>query len=106
MEPADRAWTLEKGSDLVVQMHLLPAGMPEPVRPVVGLFLTDTPPAHEPFLIRLESKSIDIPAGDAAYVVEDAYVLPADVDVTSIYPHAHYLAKDMQATAVLRDGTT
>jgi tetratricopeptide (TPR) repeat protein len=106
MEPADRAWTLEKGSDLVVQMHLLPAGMPEPVRPVVGLFLTDTPPAHEPFLIRLESKSIDIPAGDAAYVVEDAYVLPADVDVTSIYPHAHYLAKDMQATAVLPDGTT
>src|SRR5580765_5293308 len=106
MEPADRAWTLEKGSDLVVQMHLLPAGTPEPVRPVVGLFLTDTPPAHEPFLIRLESKSIDIPAGDAAYVVEDAYVLPADVDVTSIYPHAHYLAKDMQATAVLPDGTT
>ena len=106
MEPADRAWTLDKGSDLVVQMHLLPAGKPEPVRPVLGLFLTDTPPAHEPFLIRLESKSIDIPAGDAAYVVEDSYVLPADVDVASIYPHAHYLAKDMQATATLPDGST
>ncbi|HUK32351.1 MAG TPA: tetratricopeptide repeat protein [Vicinamibacterales bacterium] len=106
MEPADRAWTLEKGSDLVVQMHLLPSGKPEPVRPVLGLFLTDTKPAREPFLVRLESKSIDIPAGDSAYVVEDSYTLPADVDAISIYPHAHYLAKDMQATATLPDGTT
>src|ERR1043166_2994980 len=104
MEPADRAWTLDKGSDLVVQMHLLPTGTPEPVRPVLGLFLTDTPPAHEPFLVRLESKSIDIPAGQREFVAEDSYVLPADVDATSIYPHAHYLAKDMQAKAILPDG--
>ena len=106
MEPADRAWTLDKGSDLVVQMHLLPTGKPEPVQPVLGLFLSDTPPAREPLLIRLESKSIDIPAGDSTYVVEDTYTLPADVDVTSIYPHAHYLAKDMQAKAILPDGST
>ena len=106
MEPVDRAWTLEKGSDLVVQMHLLPSGKPEPVQPVLGLFLSDTPPAREPLLVRLESKSIDIPAGDSNYIVEDTYTLPADVDVTSIYPHAHYLAKDMQAKATLPDGTT
>jgi len=105
MEPADRAWTLDKGSDLVVQMHLLPTGKPEPVQPVLGLFLSDTPPAREPFLVRLESKSIDIPAGQRDYVVEDSYVLPADVDATSIYPHAHYLATDMQAVATLPDGT-
>ena len=65
MEPADRAWTLDKGSDLVVQMHLLPTGKPEPIQPVLGLFLSSTPPAREPFLIRLESKAIDIPAGRA-----------------------------------------
>jgi len=106
MEPADRAWTLEKGSDLVVQMHLLPSGKAEPVQPVLGLFLTDSAPAREPFLVRLESKSIDIPAGQKEFVVEDSYVLPADVDATSIYPHAHYLAKDMQATATLPDGQT
>jgi Flp pilus assembly protein TadD len=106
MEPPDRAWTLVKGSDLVVQMHLLPAGKPEVIRPVLGLFLSDTASAREPLLVRLESKSIDIPAGDSAYVIEDSYTLPADVDVISIYPHAHYLAKDMQVTAVLPDGTT
>src|SRR4051812_24200307 len=105
MEPAERAWTLDKGSDLVVQMHLLPTGKPETVQPTLGLFLSDTPPAREPFLVRLESKSIDIPAGQPDFAVEDSYVLPADVDATSIYPHAHYLAREMKATATLPDGT-
>ena len=106
MEPADRAWTLAKGSDLVVQMHLLPSGKPEVIRPSIGLFLSDTPPAHEPLPIRLESKTIDIPAGQADYAIQDRYVLPADVDVISVYPHAHYLAHEMKAFATLPDGST
>ena len=105
MEPADRAWTLQKGSDLIVQMHLLPNGKPQLVQPSIGLYLSDTPPLHEPLLIKLESKAIDIPAGDSAYVVEDSYVLPADLDVLSVYPHAHYLARQMLSSATLPDGT-
>jgi tetratricopeptide (TPR) repeat protein len=105
MEPADRAWTLAKGSDLVVQMHLLPGGRPEVVQPSIGLFLSDTPPAHEPLPIRLESKAIDIPPDQADYAIEDRYVLPADVDVISVYPHAHYLAREMKAFATLPDGS-
>ena len=46
MEPADRAWTLERGSDLVVQLHMLPTGAPEVVQPTVGLFFSDTPPTR------------------------------------------------------------
>jgi Flp pilus assembly protein TadD len=105
MEPADRAWTLTKGSDLVVQMHLLPGGKPEVVRPSIGLFLSDTPPDHEPLPVRLESKAIDIPAGQADYAIEDSYTLPSDVDVISVYPHAHYLAREMKAFATLPDGS-
>jgi hypothetical protein len=105
MEPAERAWTLPKGADLVVQMHLLPSGTPQPIQPSIGLFLTGTPPRHEPLTVKLESKTIDIPAGAAAYAVEDSYLLPADVDLLSIYPHAHYLARQMVATAGLPDGT-
>jgi hypothetical protein len=105
MEPAERAWTLPKGADLVVQMHLLPGGAPQPIQPSIGLFLTSTPPRREPLTVKLESKTIDIPAGAPAYAVEDSYVLPADVDLVSIYPHAHYLAKQMLATASLPDGT-
>jgi tetratricopeptide (TPR) repeat protein len=32
-------------------------------------------------------------------------VLPVDVDAVSIYPHAHYLAKEMRGTATLPDGS-
>jgi tetratricopeptide (TPR) repeat protein len=105
LEPADTAWALEEGSDLVVQLHMISSGKPETVQPTIGLFFTSTPPTRVPIVVKLESKAIDIPAGEANHVVEDSYVLPVDVEAVSIYPHAHYLAKDMRGTATLPDGT-
>jgi tetratricopeptide (TPR) repeat protein len=106
VEPADMAWRLERGSDLVVQLHLLPSGKPEPIQVSVGLFFTETPPARVPMMIRLGSKAIDIPAGEKAYTISDSYVLPMDVEVLSVYPHAHYLATEMRGIATLPDGRT
>src|SRR5262249_34480894 len=40
MDPPDRAWALDKGSDLVVQLHMLPTGEPEVVQPSIGLFFS------------------------------------------------------------------
>ena len=105
MEPADRAWALERGSDLVMQLHMLPTGAPEVSQPSIGLFFSDRAQAHALLPIKLESKAIDIPAGQTDYAIDDRYVLPADVDVLSVYPHAHYLAKEMKGTATLPDGT-
>jgi len=106
MEPVDRAWALDGGSDLILEMHLLPTGKPESIQPTLGLFFAAAPPSRFPALIKLESKTIDIPSGQADYVITDSYVLPADVDVESVYPHAHYLAKDMQGFATLPDGSS
>jgi tetratricopeptide (TPR) repeat protein len=106
MEAADSAWTLEAGSDLVVQLHMLPSGQPETLRASIGLFFTSTPPTRAPLVVTLQSKTIDIPAGQADYIVRDSYMLPADVDALSVYPHAHYLATDMKGAATLPDGTT
>ena len=47
---------------------------------------------------------MDIPAGDPAYVVTDSYEVPVDVEALSIYPHAHYTGKTMDAWAVRPDG--
>lgn len=105
MEPADNAWTLDPGTDLVLQLHMIAGATSETVQPMIGLFFADTPPAHTPIGIKLESQAIDIPSGAANYVVEDSYVLSADVDALSIYPHAHYLAKEMRGTATLPDGS-
>ncbi|OFW22082.1 MAG: hypothetical protein A3H97_08590 [Acidobacteria bacterium RIFCSPLOWO2_02_FULL_65_29] len=107
LEPADMAWRLERGTDLVVQLHMLPpaSGEPELVRMRVGFFLTDTPPSRVSLDFRLGVKTIDIPAGATDYAVEDRYTLPVDVEVWSVYPHAHYLAKDMQVFATLPGGS-
>jgi tetratricopeptide (TPR) repeat protein len=105
LEPPDRAWRLERGSDLVVQLHLIPSGKPERVGLSVGFFFSDVPPSRTSVDIKLGSKTIDIPPGDASYTAEDRFVLPVDVDVLSVYPHAHYLARDMKAFATLPDGS-
>jgi Flp pilus assembly protein TadD len=104
-EPDDTAWTLEPGSDLVVQLHMVPGARRETVQPAIGLFFAASPPTRIPIVVKLESKTIDIPAGEADYVVEDSYVLPVDVEAVSVYPHAHALAREMQGTATLPDGT-
>ena len=105
MEPSDTAWTLAPGDDLVLLLHMIAGGTDEAVQPSIGLFFSATPPTRTPISVKLESQAIDIPAGDANYVVEDSYVLPADVDAVSVYPHAHYLGKEMRGTATLPDGS-
>ena len=52
------------------------------------------------------SRNIDIPAGDAHCVVSDEYVVPTDLDLRSIFPHAHSLCRQMKVDATLPDGTT
>jgi len=99
------SWRLGADTDLVVQLHLLPSGKPERLEPRLGLYFTDRPPAVVPMVMRLGSRTMDIPAGERDYVISDAYTLPVDVEVRSVFPHAHYLAKDMKAWAVLPDGS-
>jgi len=105
MEPSDTAWTLAPGDDLVLLLHMIAGASNEPVQPSIGLFFSNTPPTRTPISVKLESQAIDIPAGEANYAVQDSYVLPVDVDAVSVYPHAHYLGKEMRGTATLPDGS-
>ena len=104
--PDGTQWRLEPGSDLVVQLHLQPTGKPEAVQVTVGLFFTDTAPTRTPIGLRLGSETIEIPPGAREHIVSDHYELPVDVEVVAVQPHAHYLARRMEAKAALPDGTT
>jgi tetratricopeptide (TPR) repeat protein len=99
-------WRLEPDSDLVVELHMVPTGKPEPIQISVGLYLTDVPPSRIPYVLRLGSQTIDIPAGQAAHVVTDEYKLPVSADVLSVQPHAHNLAREIEGWAELPDGST
>ena len=102
----DLAWTLDPGSDLVVQLHLQPSGAVEQVLPEIGLYFSDRPPTRTPTILRLGSQSIEIPPGEPRYVVRDAYTLPVDAELLAIQPHAHYRAREIRGTALFPDGTS
>ena len=102
--PKGMSWHLEPHSDLVVELHLMPAAVPEPVRVSVGLYLTEERPSRTGYMLRLGRQDIDIPAGRRDYVNADAYTLPVDVDAIAVQPHAHFLAKDVRAWATLPGG--
>ena len=101
------AWRLDPGTDFVLQLHMLPSGRAETIAPVAGFHFADAPPAGPPlYLIRLDADHLlDIPPGDSGFAVEDAVVLPIDLEVHAVYPHAHYLARSMEGRATLPDGT-
>ncbi len=106
VEPDGMAWRLDPTDALVINMHMQPSGKPETIQASVGLYFTDTPPSRFPMLVQLEHDgAIDIPAGKADFLVSDDFTLPIDVDVLGVYPHAHYIGKDLQAYATLPDGT-
>jgi Flp pilus assembly protein TadD len=103
--PDGMPWRLARGSDLVVELHLLPGKEPVPVSPEVALYFSDRPPVREPVMVIMGSKAIEIPAGARDYAIEDTYQLPVDAELLSVYPHAHYLGKEMQVSATFPDGT-
>ena len=103
--PKGLAWTLDPGTDLVVELHLQPTGKPEKIAPSFGLYYTSDPPSRTPAMIRLGRQDIDIPAGENAYTLTDSYVLPVNVELEAVQPHAHYRAREIRGTATLPDGT-
>ena len=103
--PEGVAHTIKKGADLVMQIHYHLDGKPEQDQSTVGLTFSKTPPAKGLTLFVLGNEKIDIPAGDSQYVVKASGVLPMDAEAIGIFPHAHYLCKDMKVDAHLPDGS-
>ncbi len=100
------AHTIKKGSDLVMQIHYHLDGKAEQDQSSLGLTFSKTAPTKGLTLLVLGNEKIDIPAGDAGYRVTASSVLPMDAQAVAIFPHAHYLCKDMKVDAHLPDGTT
>lgn len=103
--PKGLAWILDPGSDLVVELHVQPSGKAEVVQPSIGFFFGTDPPERTPSMLRLGRQNLDIPPGEPRYTSTDSFVLPVDVDVQAVQPHAHYLAREVRGTARLPDGT-
>lgn len=102
------SWRLNPGTDAVLQLHMLPSGKPETIDASVGFyFANDSELRLTTYVLQLDADDqIDIPPGAREFAVSDAIELPVDVEVLSVYPHAHYLGKRVEAHATLPDGTS
>ena len=101
----DLSWRLEPASSLVVQLHLVPGADAAPVGFRIGLYFTEAAPKRTPIMLRLGRQNLDLAPGDDRYAVADRYLLPVDITVHAIQPHAHSLAREIRAFATLPDGT-
>ena len=106
LAPEGMSWRLHPGSDLLLELHLMSSDRPEVIQSRIGFFFTNEAPTKVPFTIRLGKQNLDIPAGATNYRSVDRYVLPVDVEVFGVQPHAHYLARDVKGHATLPDGTS
>jgi hypothetical protein len=109
--PDGLALPMAKGSDVVIQMHFHPTGKRETERSTIGIYFADRAPERRLVQVQLPGlfgigAGIDIPADEKAYAIESTATLPVDVNVFAVAPHAHYLAKEIKATATLPDGST
>ncbi|MDP9338526.1 MAG: tetratricopeptide repeat protein [Acidobacteriota bacterium] len=105
-EPEGMALRLDPETDLVLNIHLQPSGKQEWIQPSLGLYFTDRPATRFPMLLQLENdQKLDIPPGEKNFWVTDEFAMPEAVELLAIYPHAHYVGKDLQAFATFPDGT-
>jgi tetratricopeptide (TPR) repeat protein len=99
------AWRVAAGSTLVVELHMVPSKRAERVDFSIGLYFSDVPPSRTPVMLRLGRQDIDIPPSARGHVVRDRFKLPTDVQVLSVQPHAHTLARRVDAWATLPNGS-
>ena len=96
--PKGEAWRLRPGSDLVLQLHLVPTGKEERVQPEIGLWFTDEPTTRSFAVVALFSEAIDVAPGVADFTLRDEMTLPVPTTLHAIYPHAHRVCRRMRAT--------
>ncbi len=94
-----------KGSDLVIQTHFHSDGKEEVEQSSVGIYFSKEPPKKQLTGLALRSTKIDIPPDKKDYTLTDSLVLPVDIDLIGVTPHAHLICKDMHAWATLPDGS-
>lgn len=99
------AWRLFPRSSLVLHTHMQPLGKAESVKFRIGIHFAKSPPSQHPAMLRIGSCDIDIPVGAKNHTVTDQYTLPIDVDVNTIFPHAHSLCRELKLVAERPDGS-
>jgi mono/diheme cytochrome c family protein len=104
-EPEGIGTPLRQGSDLIMQIHFRPSGKPETEQSTIKLYFAKQPPLRIPRDLSVSTYDVDIPAGEKKHKARSFSYVLEDVEALSIFPHAHFLAKELKASATLPDDT-
>ena len=91
--------------DLVFQIHYRATGKPETDQSEVGIYFMREPVKRIVDSLLLRSFKLDIPAGEAAFTVSDSLTVPADCVLMNVFPHMHFVAREVHAEVEFPDGT-
>jgi mono/diheme cytochrome c family protein len=102
--PEDVGRPMKKGSDIVLQMHFHPSGKVEHEQSTIGLYFAKKPTDKLLISFPKGSRQINIAPGDNNYRINESLVVPAEVTLQGIIPHAHLLCRDIKVDATFPDG--
>ena len=105
---AGKVWAVSPKTDLLLTMHVKTTGKKSALQLQIGLYYERGERAEgagRATVVRLEHRgALEIPAGGPATTLEDSVTLPQALQVTAIYPRAHFLARSFEAYATTPAG--
>lgn len=96
---------LQKGSDLVLQIHYHPSGKAELDESAIGIYFVKQKSQKVVFPVTIIDRRLSLPAGAGRHTMAGSYTLPFDTTLVVVVPHMHLLGREAKATATLPDGT-
>ncbi|MFY7951848.1 MAG: redoxin, partial [Armatimonadaceae bacterium] len=106
IQPKGSAMRIPANAVLNFNMHYTPFGEAANDSTRLGLRLAKGPVHTEQQSLNFSNnwRRLRIPAGAANYRVSATFGLPADIDLASVLPHAHYRGKSMRLERLGADG--
>ncbi|MEM1249954.1 MAG: alkyl hydroperoxide reductase [Acidobacteriota bacterium] len=96
---------LQKGSNLIADMHYHPADTDEVDQTRIGLYFSDEPPEKELTNIWIMNANFKIPAGADNHEVRASHRFWQSGKLLTLTPHMHYRGRDMEYIARFPDGS-
>jgi len=94
---------LRARTQLVMQNHYHPNGSAQEDRTSLGIYFSKTKPKGWAIGVPIVEQHIDIPPGNRDYKLSTAFTTPVDIQVFAIFPHMHWLGKEVKVVANLPD---
>jgi hypothetical protein len=103
MLPTGKAFRVEPGARLVLQVHYNKSGKAESDLTRVGLYFAKKPVEQRMQLAWLFNMMLNIPANAKAHKQLYRHYVPDNITMYGVMPHMHLLGKEMKAWAELPD---